>query len=74
MGRLPFFKKLKWTPLDDHASPGTTGAFYKTYKNFAFFWILKAGHVITSDQGPMARCPEVPLKLSEMALTIRHVT
>lgn len=51
---LPFFNKLKWTPLDDPTSPGATGAFYKTYKNFAFYWILKAGHMIPSDQGPMA--------------------
>ncbi|KAM4531015.1 retinoid-inducible serine carboxypeptidase [Odontesthes bonariensis] len=51
---LPSFNKLRWSPLDDPASPGITGAFYKTYKNFAFFWILKAGHMIPSDQGPMA--------------------
>ncbi|KAM4716464.1 retinoid-inducible serine carboxypeptidase [Anableps anableps] len=51
---LPSFTQLRWTPLDDPASPGTTGAFYKTYKNFAFYWILKAGHMIPSDQGPMA--------------------
>lgn len=51
---LPEFNKLKWTPLDDPAQPGITGAFCKTYKNFAFYWILKAGHMIPSDQGPMA--------------------
>uniref|UniRef100_A0A3Q2TYB6 Carboxypeptidase n=1 Tax=Fundulus heteroclitus TaxID=8078 RepID=A0A3Q2TYB6_FUNHE len=51
---LPSFTQLRWTPLDDPASPGITGAFYKTYKNFAFYWILKAGHMIPSDQGPMA--------------------
>ncbi|XP_040919043.1 retinoid-inducible serine carboxypeptidase [Toxotes jaculatrix] len=51
---LPTFNKLKWTPLDDPISPGITGAFYKTYKNFAFYWILRAGHMIPSDQGPMA--------------------
>ncbi|XP_071764923.1 retinoid-inducible serine carboxypeptidase [Centroberyx gerrardi] len=51
---LPGFNKLRWTPLDDPASPGVTGAFCKTYKNFAFYWILKAGHMIPSDQGPMA--------------------
>uniref|UniRef100_A0A669DZW3 Carboxypeptidase n=1 Tax=Oreochromis niloticus TaxID=8128 RepID=A0A669DZW3_ORENI len=48
------FNELKWTPLDDPATPGVTGAFCKTYKNFAFYWILKAGHMIPSDQGPMA--------------------
>uniref|UniRef100_G3NP47 Serine carboxypeptidase 1 n=1 Tax=Gasterosteus aculeatus TaxID=69293 RepID=G3NP47_GASAC len=48
------FNELRWTPLDDPTSPGNTGAFCKTYKNFAFYWILKAGHMIPSDQGPMA--------------------
>ncbi|XP_072298510.1 retinoid-inducible serine carboxypeptidase [Eucyclogobius newberryi] len=51
---LPYFTKVRWTPLDDPASPGATGAFYKTYKNFSFYWILKAGHMIPSDQGDMA--------------------
>ncbi|KAF6719830.1 Retinoid-inducible serine carboxypeptidase [Oryzias melastigma] len=51
---LPSFSKLRWTPLDDPASQGATGAFYKTYKNFSFYWILKAGHMIPSDQGAMA--------------------
>ncbi|XP_078126444.1 retinoid-inducible serine carboxypeptidase [Sander vitreus] len=51
---LPGFNKLRWTPLDDPISPGVTGAFCKTYKNFSFYWILKAGHMIPSDQGPMA--------------------
>ncbi|XP_037647180.1 retinoid-inducible serine carboxypeptidase [Sebastes umbrosus] len=51
---LPGFNKLRWTPLDDPTSPGVTGAFCKTYKNFSFYWILKAGHMIPSDQGPMA--------------------
>ncbi|XP_068587607.1 retinoid-inducible serine carboxypeptidase [Cebidichthys violaceus] len=51
---LPGFNGLRWTPLDDPTSPGVTGAFCKTYKNFAFYWILKAGHMIPSDQGPMA--------------------
>uniref|UniRef100_A0A672FER0 Carboxypeptidase n=1 Tax=Salarias fasciatus TaxID=181472 RepID=A0A672FER0_SALFA len=51
---LPAFNQLRWTALDDPASPGVTGAFYKTYKNFAFYWILKAGHMIPADQGPMA--------------------
>ncbi|XP_070778637.1 retinoid-inducible serine carboxypeptidase [Enoplosus armatus] len=51
---LSGFNKLRWTALDDPTSPGITGAFCKTYKNFAFYWILKAGHMIPSDQGPMA--------------------
>lgn len=43
---LPEFTKLRWTPLDDPSNPGITGAFYKTYKNFTFYWILKAGHMV----------------------------
>uniref|UniRef100_A0A8C6U5L3 Carboxypeptidase n=1 Tax=Neogobius melanostomus TaxID=47308 RepID=A0A8C6U5L3_9GOBI len=45
---LPYFNKLLWTPLYDPASPGLTGAFYKTYKNFSFYWILRAGHMVLS--------------------------
>ncbi|KAI1884097.1 hypothetical protein AGOR_G00222900 [Albula goreensis] len=51
---LPYFTQQRWTALDDPSAPGQTGAFFKTYKNFAFYWILKAGHMIPSDQGPMA--------------------
>lgn len=51
---LQNFNKLKWTALEDPQAQSQTGAFYKTYKNFAFYWILKAGHMIPSDQGPMA--------------------
>ncbi|XP_036409196.1 retinoid-inducible serine carboxypeptidase [Megalops cyprinoides] len=51
---LPHFTQQQWTALDDPASPGQTGAFYKIHKNFAFYWILKAGHMIPSDQGAMA--------------------
>ncbi|KAI5628830.1 retinoid-inducible serine carboxypeptidase precursor [Silurus asotus] len=51
---LTRFNQMKWTALEDPQSAGQTGAFYKTYKNFAFYWILKAGHMIPSDQGPMA--------------------
>lgn len=43
---LPGFNKLRWTALDDPAAPGVTGAFYKNYRNFAFYWILKAGHMV----------------------------
>ncbi|KAI4880484.1 hypothetical protein NFI96_016248, partial [Prochilodus magdalenae] len=51
---LQKFNQMKWTALEDPESAGLTGAFYKTYKNFAFYWILKAGHMIPSDQGQMA--------------------
>ncbi|XP_076852881.1 retinoid-inducible serine carboxypeptidase isoform X1 [Brachyhypopomus gauderio] len=51
---LASFNKMKWTALQDPVATSQTGAFYKTYKNFAFYWILKAGHMIPSDQGQMA--------------------
>uniref|UniRef100_A0A8B9HHP8 Carboxypeptidase n=1 Tax=Astyanax mexicanus TaxID=7994 RepID=A0A8B9HHP8_ASTMX len=43
---LQKFNQMKWTALEDPESAGQTGAFYKTYKNFAFYWILKAGHMV----------------------------
>lgn len=43
---LKQFNQMKWTALEDPQSTGQTGAFYKTYKNFAFYWILKAGHMV----------------------------
>lgn len=43
---LTGFNKMKWTALYDPSSPDVTGAFYKTYRNFAFYWILKAGHMV----------------------------
>lgn len=43
---LPGFSKMKWTALYDPSGTGATGAFYKTYRNFAFYWILKAGHMV----------------------------
>lgn len=51
---LPEFTQQRWTALEDPAAPNQTGAFFKAYKNFAFYWILKAGHMIPSDQGAMA--------------------
>ncbi|TRY59609.1 hypothetical protein DNTS_003892 [Danionella cerebrum] len=51
---LQSFSKMKWTALVDPQEQSQTGAFFKTYKNFAFYWILKAGHMIPADQGPMA--------------------
>ncbi|XP_061080990.1 retinoid-inducible serine carboxypeptidase [Conger conger] len=51
---LPVFSQERWTALQDPAAPEQTGAFYKAYKNFSFYWILKAGHMIPSDQGAMA--------------------
>ncbi|XP_048466783.1 retinoid-inducible serine carboxypeptidase [Rhincodon typus] len=48
------FSRLRWKPVYTPSKPSDTAAFYKQYQNFAFFWILKAGHMIPSDQGEMA--------------------
>ncbi|KAK3869436.1 hypothetical protein Pcinc_025254 [Petrolisthes cinctipes] len=40
-------------PIEDPS--GATGAFSKTFKNFTFYWILNAGHMIPSDAGAMAK-------------------
>lgn len=37
-------------------------AFYKTFQNFSFFWILKAGHMVPADAG------ETALKMVEMVI------
>lgn len=48
------FRKLKWQPLYVSSAPGYTAAFHKSYENLAFYWILKAGHMVPSDQADMA--------------------
>nr|XP_033815927.1 retinoid-inducible serine carboxypeptidase isoform X2 [Geotrypetes seraphini]XP_033815928.1 retinoid-inducible serine carboxypeptidase isoform X2 [Geotrypetes seraphini] len=65
VGQENWVKKLKWSQLDQflkqkwkalHISPTSieTAAFYKAHENFAFYWILKAGHMVPLDQGEMA--------------------
>ncbi|XP_069728788.1 retinoid-inducible serine carboxypeptidase [Phaenicophaeus curvirostris] len=65
MGQEAWIRKLKWPNLAQfnekrwnalYVSPDCTetAAFHKAYENFAFFWILKAGHMVPSDQGEMA--------------------
>uniref|UniRef100_UPI00398F4C6F retinoid-inducible serine carboxypeptidase-like n=1 Tax=Pristiophorus japonicus TaxID=55135 RepID=UPI00398F4C6F len=51
---LSAFSSLRWKPVYTSSRPGDTAAFYKQYHNFAFFWILKAGHMVPADQGEMA--------------------
>ncbi|XP_043571176.1 retinoid-inducible serine carboxypeptidase [Chiloscyllium plagiosum] len=51
---LPTFTSLRWKPVYTPSKLSDTAAFYKQHQNFAFFWILKAGHMIPSDQGEMA--------------------
>lgn len=51
---LPKFHQLKWKPLYSDPTSSETSAFVKRHKNLAFFWILRAGHMVPSDQGDMA--------------------
>ncbi|KAF6299619.1 serine carboxypeptidase 1 [Rhinolophus ferrumequinum] len=51
---LPKFNQLKWKPLYGDPESSETSAFVKSHKNLAFYWILRAGHMVPSDQGDMA--------------------
>ncbi|XP_003795608.1 retinoid-inducible serine carboxypeptidase [Otolemur garnettii] len=51
---LPKFNQLKWKALYSDPESPETSAFVKSYKNLAFYWILRAGHMVPSDQGDMA--------------------
>ncbi|XP_020035462.2 retinoid-inducible serine carboxypeptidase [Castor canadensis] len=51
---LPKFNQLKWKALYSDPKSLETSAFVKSYKNLAFYWILRAGHMVPSDQGDMA--------------------
>ncbi|CAI9617182.1 unnamed protein product [Staurois parvus] len=56
--KLDQFKSLRWKPL--HLQSRETAAFYKSWENFSFYWILRAGHMVPSDQ------PETSLKMLRM--------
>ena len=58
-GTLQWMSKLQWPHLKDFNSTQRvplyppsgknekrTGAFYQSYMNLNFFWILKAGHMV----------------------------
>ncbi|XP_048179838.1 retinoid-inducible serine carboxypeptidase [Corvus hawaiiensis] len=77
MGQEAWIRKLKWPDLDQfsqkrwkalYVSPASTetAAFHKAYENLAFFWILKAGHMVPADQGEMA------LKMLRMVTQQQH--
>lgn len=51
---LPKFSQLRWKPLYCDPESSETSAFVKSYKNLSFYWILRAGHMVPSDQGDMA--------------------
>lgn len=43
---LPKFNQLRWKPLYSDPKSSETSAFVKSYKNLAFYWILRAGHMV----------------------------
>ena len=45
-GELPKFNQLKWKPLHSDPKSSETSAFVKSHKNLAFYWILRAGHMV----------------------------
>ncbi|XP_071502853.1 retinoid-inducible serine carboxypeptidase-like [Diadema antillarum] len=51
---LAHFNKTSWSPEYTTAHPTDTALFVKSYDNFAFFWILKAGHMVPADAGDAA--------------------
>ncbi|KAH0505006.1 Retinoid-inducible serine carboxypeptidase [Microtus ochrogaster] len=51
---LSKFNHLKWKALYSNPESLETSAFVKSYKNLAFYWILRAGHMVPADQGAMA--------------------
>lgn len=42
------FSKQRWKALYVSPESTETAAFHKAYENFAFFWILKAGHMVNN--------------------------
>jgi len=50
---LPQWQQATRKPLYAGAV-GNTCAFVKTWSNFAFYWIMAAGHMVPSDNAPMA--------------------
>ena len=47
---LVHFNSTTWTPEYVKSKQGDTAYFYKSYENFAFFWIMKAGHMVSSTE------------------------
>lgn len=43
---LPEFSQLKWKAVYSDPKSSETSAFIKSYKNLAFYWILRAGHMV----------------------------
>ncbi|RDD47920.1 Retinoid-inducible serine carboxypeptidase [Trichoplax sp. H2] len=63
---LSQYKKSKRVPIYASGSR-ETGAFYKSYKNLSFYWIMKAGHMVPADNGPVA------LEMLERVIGAKHM-
>lgn len=72
IGTLQWIERLKWPGLNGfNKAPkksinfgGTrTGGFVKSFKQFSFFWILKAGHMVPAD------APITALQMVDMILS-----
>ncbi|XP_034646170.1 retinoid-inducible serine carboxypeptidase [Trachemys scripta elegans] len=64
--KLKQFSQQKWKALYGSPESSETAAFHKSYENLAFYWILKAGHMVPADQGDMA------LKMVRMVTQQKH--
>ena len=63
IGTLNWISALKWPGLNAFQvapknvlvdSQENPTAFYRTYKNLSFYWIMNAGHMVPSDAGNTA--------------------
>jgi len=63
VGTQNWINSLKWSGLKNFQTSqktpissqmGNAVGFFKSYKNFTFYWILKAGHMVPSDAGDTA--------------------
>eukprot|EP01138_Halocafeteria_seosinensis_P012012 gb/GECG01012276.1/.p1 GENE.gb/GECG01012276.1/~~gb/GECG01012276.1/.p1 ORF type:complete len:481 (+),score=49.98 gb/GECG01012276.1/:1-1443(+) len=48
------FNTAKKTPVYAPTEGSNTGAFYKNYETLHFYYIMRAGHMVPKDNGPMA--------------------
>jgi len=66
IGTNVWVQKLNWSglnawnnamrkPLYNQGKYPLTGAFVKEYKNFSYYWIMRAGHMVPHDQPEMGR-------------------
>lgn len=52
------FSQLKWKALYINSTSSETSAFVKSYKNLTFYWILRAGHMVSQLLSQTLTCSE----------------